>query len=121
MSPKTAKTHVHMPSVHVRRADGSGLDIEEDLYFDDDVRPGLRGDPHEVADFALRFLAESLGLNDAELAMVVGSIEYVAGEARAERMAAAGDRQCANCGCTESRACPGGCIWATETLCSRCV
>lgn len=30
--------------------------------------------------------------------------------------------QCIECGCTDERACPGGCIWAnvTATLCSRC-
>jgi hypothetical protein len=28
---------------------------------------------------------------------------------------------CASCGCTDERACPGGCVWATPTLCSRCV
>ena len=38
MSPKTAKTHVHMPSVHVRRADGSGLDIDIRAYVDIDDR-----------------------------------------------------------------------------------
>jgi len=29
---------------------------------------------------------------------------------------------CRVCGCTEERACPGGCAWAdaTETLCTRC-
>lgn len=28
--------------------------------------------------------------------------------------------QCRVCGCTELSACEGGCIWATEDLCSRC-
>lgn len=28
---------------------------------------------------------------------------------------------CAACGCCLHRACPGGCVWATPTLCSRCV
>ena len=28
---------------------------------------------------------------------------------------------CLNCGCCEFRPCPGGCVWATPTLCSRCV
>jgi len=27
---------------------------------------------------------------------------------------------CLGCGCSQLRACPGGCIWATATLCSRC-
>lgn len=29
--------------------------------------------------------------------------------------------QCLTCGCTDAQACQGGCIWATPTLCSRCV
>lgn len=29
-------------------------------------------------------------------------------------------RSCAICGCTDERACPGGCGWATDDLCSRC-
>jgi hypothetical protein len=28
--------------------------------------------------------------------------------------------QCRVCGCTELDACPGGCSWAEENLCSRC-
>lgn len=30
---------------------------------------------------------------------------------------------CRFCGCTETRACPGGCSWAnaTRTVCSRCM
>ena len=29
-------------------------------------------------------------------------------------------RVCRKCGCTELRACPGGCYWVAEDLCSRC-
>jgi hypothetical protein len=32
-----------------------------------------------------------------------------------------GVRSCRICGCTDARACPGGCSWAGETLCSACV
>jgi hypothetical protein len=28
---------------------------------------------------------------------------------------------CQNCGCCDENPCPGGCVWATPTLCSRCV
>lgn len=28
---------------------------------------------------------------------------------------------CISCGCCEHKACDGGCVWATPTLCSRCV
>lgn len=27
---------------------------------------------------------------------------------------------CAACGCCEHHACPGGCIWASPSLCSKC-
>lgn len=30
-------------------------------------------------------------------------------------------RSCRLCGCTDARACPGGCSWAGELLCSACV
>ncbi len=30
-------------------------------------------------------------------------------------------RACRVCGCTDDRACPGGCYWADEDLCSACV
>ena len=31
------------------------------------------------------------------------------------------DRQvCKYCGCTQERACPGGCWWVRENICSRC-
>ena len=29
-------------------------------------------------------------------------------------------RRCRLCGCTEARACPGGCYWFEPDLCSRC-
>lgn len=29
--------------------------------------------------------------------------------------------RCRACGCSERQACPGGCIWATPDLCSKCV
>jgi hypothetical protein len=111
-----AVSHVHMPSVHVRNGDGSGFDYTEDLVLDGDVRPGLRGTPQQVAEWAIGELAERFDLSVAEVALVVGSIQFVASEAQAARMAAtaAGERQCADCGCSNSHACPGGCVWATE-------
>ncbi|MBE3130604.1 MAG: hypothetical protein IMZ54_07790 [Acidobacteria bacterium] len=30
------------------------------------------------------------------------------------------ERRCRSCGCTEARACPGGCYWFEPDLCSRC-
>lgn len=30
------------------------------------------------------------------------------------------DGTCRVCGCSNDRACPGGCVWAEPNLCSRC-
>ena len=30
------------------------------------------------------------------------------------------ERRCLQCGCTDKKACKGGCSWITPTLCSRC-
>ncbi len=40
--------------------------------------------------------------------------------ARQARIAAGEEHACAVCGCSETKACAGGCVWATERLCSRC-
>lgn len=32
----------------------------------------------------------------------------------------AGERRCRICGCTWDNACPGGCYWVEDDLCSRC-
>lgn len=29
-------------------------------------------------------------------------------------------RECRECGCTDQQACPGGCHWVEEDLCSQC-
>lgn len=39
---------------------------------------------------------------------------------RMVRIEAKEEHQCEKCGCSEDRPCEGGCLWATETLCSRC-
>jgi len=31
------------------------------------------------------------------------------------------EERCRSCGCTEERACPGGCAWVEPGLCSACV
>ncbi|HEX7128289.1 MAG TPA: hypothetical protein VF406_21260 [Thermodesulfobacteriota bacterium] len=42
-------------------------------------------------------------------------------EADALERLEAGLPACRRCGCTSANACPGGCVWATPDLCSRCV
>lgn len=31
-----------------------------------------------------------------------------------------GEQRCRVCGCTDARACPGGCWWVEDDLCSSC-
>lgn len=38
-----------------------------------------------------------------------------------EALTASAERACRKCGCTEARACAGGCSWIEWDLCSRCV
>jgi hypothetical protein len=30
------------------------------------------------------------------------------------------EHQCEGCGCSQTNPCEGGCVWATEDLCSAC-
>lgn len=51
-----------------------------------------------------------------------GILELVEAElARRQRIRAGLERACLTCGCSETRGCPGGCLWASENLCSRCL
>ena len=75
------------------------------------------------ADWAMAHLADYLGLSVLELVKVARDIrEHLnAEEAYLERVTSGAERVCHGCGCSETRACSGGCIWATATHCSRCV
>lgn len=42
-------------------------------------------------------------------------------EERQQRIADGVEFACVVCGCSDTRACDGGCVWATPGLCSRCV
>lgn len=45
----------------------------------------------------------------------------VLGHMPALEKALAAQRRCRVCGCTDENACPGGCYWVEDDLCSRCV
>lgn len=133
--------HIHLPSVHIRDRNGTGFNYDEDIFF---VRQGRRYIAHRVVKFAF---VESLRVRSmretrdvlcreelvalAEILPVVMDEENPAGRplmeeaARREferqcRIASGEERACLRCGCSETRACSGNCIWATENLCSRC-
>ncbi len=146
-SPRMAGGHIHLPSIHIRDVHQTGFDYEEDFY----VRGrGRQKQVERVIRFAavehgheqlvretrdvlcsddVANLAESLELlTETDL---LGNphpeaAEHMQQRARLEferqmRIAAGEERACLACGCSETRACSGGCIWATPNLCSRCV
>lgn len=144
--PPLPTGHVHLPSVHVLR-NGSGFDYEEDLYVrrrkrhtivERVVRLDLVVDgalmrasrtvdqlcAQEIADFSqsLELLTET----DILGGPMPDAVEHMQQRAQLEyerqlRILAGAEKACTRCGCSASRACSGGCIWATKTLCSRCV
>lgn len=67
------------------------FDFEEDIFFEDDEI-----DPLDVLDLQMSGHADAAGCT-------------------------CGGPYCACCGCCACLACPGGCIWATPTICSACV
>lgn len=142
--------HIHLPSIHIRSADGrSGFDYEEDIYVRG--RGSRRAVLREVKLTAIeagcvcldRLTADQLSEEDQrELEeslsfltatdLLTGEMVYPEAAAEMEkrarfeyqrqlRIASGAEQACAACGCSETRACSGGCIWATRALCSRCV
>jgi hypothetical protein len=86
---------------------------------EESIRPALQGDAVDIAVWAMSALAEVFGLTDAEVAVVAAAIATANVEAARLEASITDERRCAGCGCSESRACRGGCVWATEFLCSR--
>jgi hypothetical protein len=133
--------HIHLPSVHVRTQDGRGFDYEQDLYVTGRGRRRViarvvrlaaieggeiafeRETRDELSDREAAELAEMLpALMDEENEDVQPAMEEVARleYARQLRIWAGYENACAGCGCSQSKACSGGCVWATPTVCSRC-
>lgn len=129
--------HVHLPSVHIRSSEGNGFDYTEDYYAIDRrvervvrlaiLRGGSQTLERRTTDVLcaeeMQHLANSLPMlmdpddPDAQALMEeCARKEY----ARQLRIAAGREMVCAGCGCSETRSCSGGCLWATATLCSRC-
>jgi len=132
---------IHLPSVHIRSAEDSGYDYTEDLYLRTDRVPAVARVIELVAiergaEMLRRRTCDELCaeewdalLPDLPLLLDKGNpdaLTLMEERARAEwerqlRIAARQEQACAACGCSETRACSGGCVWATKTLCSRCV
>lgn len=134
--------HIHLPSVHVRDHSGSGFDYEEDLFVTGRgrkrrverivrlaaIEQGQEALVRETRDFlcekeaadleiVLPMLMEEGNPEAQGLMEERGRTEF----ARQLRIARREETACFACGCSETRACSGGCLWATATLCSRCV
>ena len=77
----------------------------------------LSADELAELDENLRFLMDAENPELLALMEERGRAEY----ARQVRIANGDETRCASCGCSESRACSGGCVWATRALCSRCL
>jgi hypothetical protein len=140
-APALRNGHIHLPSVHIRGKNGSGFDYEEDLY----VRGhGKRKRIERVVTFVAIEHGEPTLMRqtqdvlcEEETEQVVQDLPILMDEAnpaarasmeecarrefaRQMRIAAGQEQACASCGCSETRACSGGCVWATQRLCSRC-
>ncbi len=136
-----APGHIHLPSVHIRAENGVGFDYEEDLFIRgrgsrQRIYRTVRlvvieaGEPTLIRDTFDYLCAEEWatlqeilpelmeeGNPDARAAMEDAARQEVA---RQLKIARGEEQACAQCGCSQSRACSGGCIWARENLCSRC-
>ncbi len=51
----------------------------------------------------------------------VGMALYVVAEWLSFRLTGHPERRCRMCGCTDARACPGGCWWVGDDFCSSCL
>lgn len=141
-APPFAREHIHLPSVHLRAENGSGFDYDEDLYIRGRGRrrhvyrlvrlvvieggqPTLIRETRDVlCPEELDQLAEDLPILMDEGNQAGNAIMQECARkefARQLRIAQGTEQACGICGCSETRACSGGCIWASKTLCSRCV
>lgn len=129
--------HFHLPSVHIRN-EGGGFDYEEDLYLGrGQIERVIRLTAVEHGQIVLARLTRDVLCEEelAELREILPELMQegdptVAAEmeergrrefARQLRIAGGAEGACRSCGCSETRACSGGCIWVTPHLCSRCL
>jgi hypothetical protein len=128
--------------VHIRSEHGNGIDYDEDLFVhgrgrNSSVDRVIRlvvieyGAPALIRETRDTLCSEEVVQLEEDLPILMDEgnpaakavMEECARKefARQLRIASGAEYACAGCGCSETRACSGGCCWATETLCSRCV
>jgi hypothetical protein len=101
--------------------------------FEVNAQITMRGDATllitaDTAEEALKLVEdEQLGAIDwdswldlAHMTVNVTELPLEIEAARQKRIAAGEELACRSCGCSESKACPGGCHWAKPGLCSAC-
>lgn len=94
-------------------------DFDEDDDSDEDI------DDDDVEEEARAFYEEHAAplTPDATveiLAAAAGASPSWFTATRTLRYPPMGEMVCRGCGCSDNRACPGGCFWAAPNLCSRC-
>ena len=136
--PGRAQGHIHLPSVHIRSQDGAGVDYEENIYVRGTrVERMIRlviiedGEPTLIRETFDVLCADEIAQLEEDLPVLMDEGNQAARAvmeecarnelSRQRRIAAGVEDACRGCGCSETRACSGGCIWATASLCSRCV
>jgi hypothetical protein len=135
-----ARKHIHLPSVHVRDEEETGFDFEEDLFV---IGRGRRQRVERVIRLAMIEGGREMRVSETRDELCPGELYQLqddlpvlmdegnpAARAMMEECArlecerqiriAAGEDVCLGCGCSTTRACSGGCCWATSNLCSRC-
>lgn len=112
-----------------QRFDDVDDDLEENIFGgfddDDDDQDDADIDEDDVDEEARAFYEEHAApLTPADtveiLAAAAGDAASWFTSRRTIRVPAMGDMVCRGCGCSDNRACPGGCFWAAPNLCSRC-
>lgn len=95
-------------------------DIEDPLEDLDDEEDEDDIDEDEAEDEAREFYQEhARPLTPADTVEILAAAATVSPPRY--QLAGSWEMTCRVCGCSDSRACEGGCVWAAPNLCSRCV
>lgn len=137
---KNAPRLIHLPSVHKRGMEGriAGYDYSEDSVIAGDHAERTLTFTALNADGSVIFERKTRDvLGVWELQEFRDNLPFLMDEADPElqlymeerahreftrqvRIIVGRETACVRCGCSDSRSCSGGCLWATATLCSRC-
>ena len=91
-------------------------DEDDDIIEDDEDLEDELDDDDDIDDEDEEWLTPEGTVAVLERAMAEG-----AGFMRNGLISIPREMCCRRCGCTDDRACPGGCAWVAPNLCSRCL